>query len=519
MMTKRLVSLVIALFALCLGTLLTFAFAPYEVFPLAILVPALLLGLILKTNAKGAFKLGFIFGLGFFGAGVYWVYISIHVIGGVPISLATAITALLVAFLALFPAFTCYLCNRYFPQTTSTKLLCAFPAMWVASEWVRSWFLTGFPWLLIGYSQTNSPLRGYAPLLSVYGVSLAVVLSSALLLNSYFQFRRQHYKNLYLNLFGFLCIWIGGALFSLIPWTHAEGPAMPVALVQGNIPQTIKWSAEHLQLSFDRYISLTEPLWQPGQLIIWPEAAIPVPLQNMQDFITKLDETAKTHQTHLILGVPIKAPAQQAYYNAIVVLGSATQAQYLKRHLVPFGEYTPFSEIFANLFQFMNIPMSDMVPGEAQQAPIIIHGVKILPSICYEIAYPELIHTDDRSKSILLTITDDAWFGRSNAEAQHLQMAAMRAIELARPLLFVSNDGITAIISPTGRITAAAPQHVATVLKGHVQPMAGLTPWMRNDMDPILFILIVLLVRAFAPIWQARFKKTTNKNTSKQHKH
>ena len=500
---------------LALGILLTFAFAPYEVFPFACLAPAGLLFFILHASPRRAFWLGFLFGLGLFGLGVYWIFISIHTIGEVPVSLSFITTSALVAFLALYPAFTCYAVTRYFPGNSTAKIVFAFPAMWVFSEWVRSRLFTGFPWLLIGYSQTNSPLKGYAPILSVYGVSLAVVLTSSLILNAILYLNQKKYRDAYFNMFAIVIIWTAGSLFNLIPWTKPVGAPISVSLVQGNIPQTIKWSPEHLALSFERYQELTAPLWGKNKLIIWPESAIPLPLQNSHDFIDAMNDKARETGSNLILGIPIQTKDARGYYNAVVSLGDK-QNLYLKRQLVPFGEYTPLSNVFANLFKLLNVPMSDLVPGNISQAPMTVDNLNILTAVCYEIAYPELINTNNKNISLILTVTNDAWFGKSNAEAQHLQMAQMRAIELARPLLFVSNNGITAIINPSGQVEAAAPQYQSFVLSSSIQPMYGITPWMRNGTDPIAFILICLIATAVVQTAKAKKNELARKLNTKE---
>lgn len=487
--------------ALVLGAVTTLAFAPYEIFPLAVFTPAGLLAMWLNVTSKRAFWLGFLFGIGLFGAGVYWVYISIHDVGGVPALIAGLITCGMITVLSLYPGCVGYLLNRYFPENNTHKLLCAFPAIWVFSEIVRCWLFTGFPWLFLGYSQTNSPLHGYAPIFSVYGVSLAVTLTSALLVSAFLQLKQEHYRALYYRLFALISIWIIGGLLCLIPWTTPQGNPIQIGMVQGDIPQTLKWSPEHLQLSFDRYIDLTKPLWGKDKIIIWPEAAIPMPLQDITNFINALDKQAKETNTHLILGIPIQSPKGDGYYNAIISVG-AERNVYLKRLLVPFGEYTPFASILQNTLKILNLPLPEGARGSHNQKPFIVDGIKIIPSICYEIAYPELMLTNDPTTGLLLTVSNDAWFGKSNAQAQHLQMAAMRAQELQRPLVFVSNDGITATITPNGKIANAAPSFQATVLHGTVQPTTGLTPWMRNGTDPITIILLCLLFTA----WRAQRK-------------
>lgn len=481
--------------ALLLGIVLACSFAPFELFPFAILAPAAWLWLWMNQTPARAFWLGYWYGLGWFGAGVYWIYISIHLYGDVPPIGAGLVTLALFAFMALYPAYVAYFTNRYFAKNQTTQLLLAFPAIWVASEWLRSIILTGFPWLILGYSQTMSPLKGFAPILGVYGVSLATAMSSGLIVNAVLKFKQKNYSALYANLFLLITIWIAGAGLNLISWTNPTGKPLSVSLIQGNIPQELKWSPEHVQLSMDRYLSLTQSAWGKDKLIVWPEAAVPMSLQQAEDFIAQLDEQAKKHQSNLVIGIPIATEDGNSYYNAIVTLGKEKQV-YLKRRLVPFGEYIPFARWFAHAFDLLNIPMANSIPGDRIQPPLQLGDYKILPSICYEIAFPELSNTQDSSIGILLTVTNDAWFGKSSAQAQHLQMAAMRAIELRRPLLFASNDGITAIIDSNGVVQTAIPAHTTQILTSQVQATTGTTPWMRFGMDPILIMLTCFLLFA-----------------------
>ncbi len=481
--------------ALLFGILLTGAFAPFNVYPLAVIAPAGLFLLWTNNTPKRAFLLGFCFGIGFFGSGVYWVFHSIHIFGGVPVLPAIAITCGFILLLALFPAFTGYFTQRFFASKNIFTRVCAAPTIWVLSEWVRSWIFTGFPWLFVGYSQTLSPLKGYAAILSVYGVSLAVLMTSTLLLNVLWQYKQKNYSALYYSLLGVILIWVIGGLLSFIPWTKPQGQPIAISLVQGNIPQSLKWSPDHLNLSLERYATLTKPLWERGKIIIWPEAAVPLPLQNARDYINMMNEQAEKHGAALILGIPAQAENEINYYNAVVTLGKNRNA-YLKRRLVPFGEYIPNLPVVSQFFDFMQIPVSNLIPGKIFQEPLNINGVKILTTICYEIAFPELLFPRSPRIGFLLTLTNDAWFGDSSAQAQHLQMAQMRAIEWQRPLVFASNDGITAIIDANGRIQTAAPPHEIFVLNGTVQPMQGVTPWMKNGIDPVLLILVLLLVAA-----------------------
>lgn len=491
------------LLAFLAGTLLTLAFAPFSVFPFAIFSPALLLWLWLSVTPKHALWRGWLYGLGFFGTGVYWVFISIHTFGNAPIFLAALITGSFIALLALFPAFTGYLLNRYFPDNNGRKMICAFPAIWVLLEWTRSWFCTGFPWLLLGDSQINSPLKGFAPIYGVYGVSLAVLLSSGILVHAIHNTQKGKYKSVYGSLFSFIMLWVIGGGLTFIVWTHPQGKPIQVSLVQGNIAQELKWSPEQFQPTLERYLTLTQAHWD-SKIIIWPEDAIPLPLPNALSFVHSLDNQAKQHHVSLVTGIPQKNGTHDDYFNAVIVIGANTGA-YLKHHLVPFGEYTPSPSLLKPVMRFFNIPMSDMVASTTPPEPLLIDGIKIATFICYEIAYPEYVVSQDSQIGMLLTVSNDAWFGHSIASAQHLAIAQMRALEMGRPLLFVSNTGMTAIIKPNGMLQSVAPANKAVVLTGLVQPTKGKTLWQRRPMDPILILVLLLLFSTIR--YQRRLKK------------
>jgi apolipoprotein N-acyltransferase len=481
--------------ALLAGMLLTLSFAPFNLFTLAIISPAILLCTWLKVSRQKAFLRGWLFGLGLFTTGIYWVYISINTYGHASIPLSLFITLGLINIVALFPAITGYLLNRFFPANTWYKMLLAFPAFWVLLEWSRSWILTGFPWLSIGYSQIDSPLSGYAPLFSIYGVSLAALVSAGLLVEIARKLRHNKNTAAYTNVLLLGVIWIVGGSFSLVNWTYPYQKPVLVSLVQGNIPQEVKWSPDNLRPTLDRYESLTMPHLD-SNIIIWPEGAIPVPLQYATNYINKISEIAKSHKTTFITGIPVKAPKEAGYYNAVITVGNGNGV-YVKNRLVPFGEYTPFASILHQLLTSLDIPMSDFIPGKTLTGPIDAGGIKISTFICYEIAFPEQVNTNRRDINLLLTVSNDAWFGHSIAQAQHLQMAKMRALELGRPLLFVSNDGITAIIDANGKLQDSIPPFTSGVLTGYVQPYDGLTPWQQTRLYPLLAMLIIMLIKAF----------------------
>lgn len=480
--------------AIIAGALLTLAFAPFGIFPFAVLSPALLLALWLKVSPKRAFLRGWLYGMGLFGSGIYWIYISVHTFGNIAPPIALLITGTMIAILALFPAYNGYLLNRFFPKQNLSRMLCAFPATWVLMEWIRSWLFSGFPWLLLGYSQINSPLKGYAPLLSVYGVSLAAALSAGLLVNIVLRFRRAQYKALYFSLLAFATLWILGSLLSMITWTKPNGPQYKVSLIQGNIPQALKWSPEEIFPTLKQYHDLTDAHWD-SQIIIWPESAIPVPLQDAGSFLDKMSELAKQHHVALLMGIPVESEKQRgSYFNTVISLGNASGV-YAKQRLVPFGEYVPFTDLFQKFFDILHVPMSDFISGP-RTSPIQVGNLKIATFICYEIAFPEQVLSRDGKIGLILTISNDAWFGHSIAQAQHLEMGQMRALEMGRPVVFVSNNGITAFIAPDGHIQSAAPPFETAVLTDSVRAFIGKTPWQLLGMDPILLILFTLLLVA-----------------------
>lgn len=481
-------------FSLLAGALLAVAFAPFFLFPLALVSTATILALWLNISAGRAFFRGWLFGIGLFGTGVYWIFISIHTYGNTSIGIAFILTFLFVAILALFPALQGYWLNRFFKDTTDAKLLYAFPALWVLLEWIRSFLFSGFPWLTLGDSQINSPLKGYAPLLSVYGVSLMTAISGALLVSVWQKWQAKNKKGAYLNLVSLLFIWVIGAILNTMTWTHPIGKPIQVSLVQGNIGQSLKWSPSQLKPTLEQYRQLSQSHWD-SHLVIWPESAIPIPLEYAQNFVNYMDYEARIHHSALLTGIAV-TDKPGTYFNAVIAVGDHTNDFYLKRRLVPFGEYVPIPRFFGNLMQKLDIPLPNLVPGRGMNKPIEANGLKIATFICYEIAFAEQVAFPDPQVNLLLAVNDDAWFGHSIAAAQHLEMAQMRALETERPVLFVSNTGITAIITPKGKIQAKAPSYQPFVLTGNIQAVTGLTPWQRRGLDPVLILIIIFLTRS-----------------------
>ena len=294
------------------------------------------------------------------------------------------------------------------------------------------------------------------------------------------------------HVFALALLWIVGGALTFVHWTKPNGPRIQVSLIQGNIPQEVKWSPSALEPTLKLYQDLTSAHWD-SKIIIWPEGAIPIPLQSAQGYLDAMDRNAKAHNTTIITGIPIQALDREGYYNAVLATGKG-DGLYFKHRLVPFGEYIPFEKYLHRVLTSLNIPMSDFITNPRHTIPFSINGIKISVFICYEIAFPEQVIDKNPDIGMTLTVSNDAWFGHSIAQAQHLQIAEMRALELGRPILFVSNNGITAIIKPNGHIQASIAPFEVGVLTDTVQPYKGLTFWQRFGLDPWFLIIITLLL-------------------------
>lgn len=499
--------------ALLLGILLPCAFAPFNLYPLAILIPGALIYLWHHPNPKRVMWRGWLFGCGFFGVGVSWVYVSIHEHGFAPVWLASLITGLFVAFLGLYFAAQAWIYRRLFPNPSRLAWCVGFPVLWALWEWFRAWFLSGFPWLNLGYSQLSSPLEGYIPVVGVYGTSTLVVAVGSLLAYAIYTWIKQasaktshkipRFYPILLNLFLATFILLVGIGLSFIHWTQPTGDHKQVSLIQGNIPQSHKWDSKFIRHIIKKYVDLTKQSWDSA-LIVWSEASLPIPLPDSAALVASLDQQAKTHQTTLIMGVLELVPDTSDYYNGMLAVGDGTGI-YHKRQLVPFGEYVPLGSITRGIIQLFNLPYSNIVAGNAHQPVLTSGNWKISPLICYEIAYAELADDAGRAGNIILTISNDTWFGRSLGPKQHLQIAQFRARETGRYVIRATNNGLTAIINQRGKITALAPAFTTTVLTADAQSTRGFTPAVQLGVWPIITLLFSFLVLAY--LFQRRKSK------------
>jgi apolipoprotein N-acyltransferase len=470
--------------ALIAGAMLVLGFAPFNLFPLAILAPALLFVLWREATPRRAAWRGFLFGLGMFGAGISWVYVSMHNFGNMPAPMAAVAALWLAALLALYPALLGGLQARWFDRQPWRHGVLVLPALWTLFEWVRGWFLSGFPWLNLGYSQVGTPLAGFAPWLGVYGVSFVCVLSAGLLVQGLQQ--REKLWVRYVPLLALL--WLGGWLAGKIEWTRPVDGPLQVALVQGNVPLAIKWRPEYRERIVANYLALSEEALA-ADLIVWPEAAVPAYFDQMGSLVGSLERMAREYDVDFLFGVVERDSDRRQYFNSVASVGHRP-GLYRKQHLVPFGEFLPLKPWLSWLLDYLHIPMSDFSAGPPDQPLLTAAGQKIGVSVCYEDAFGEEVIRNLPEATLLVNVSEDAWFGDSLASPQRLQMARLRALESGRPMLRAANTGPSAIIDHRGDVVAQSPQFQAQVLNGEVQPRQGATPYVHLGNWPVVLLCL-----------------------------
>jgi apolipoprotein N-acyltransferase len=475
------------LLALVAGAFLTFAFAPFDLFWIAPLSFAVLMIVWRGASPGEAFRSGLVFGLASFLGGVHWVYISIHDFGPAHAVFAALATLALVTALAMFVAVTGWIAARWFTTEGPRAWLGVIPAVWVMTEWCRGWVLSGFGWLAAGYSQTESWLMGYAAVGGIHFMSWAVLVTAGALLTIFSGSTRARAAAAGCM----LILWAGAYVTSGIRWTEPSGSQLTVALVQGAVPQDLKWLHSQFLPTLDLYRELTRQS-EGSDLVIWPEAAIPALYGQVTDYLAETENRARQQGSNVLLGILRDDPGSDAVQNTVVALGDPS-AFYVKRHLVPYGEYFPVPGFVRNWLRLMSLPYSDAAPGAAGQPPLDVGGEKIAVTICYEDVFgAEQLHYLPEA-TLLVNVSNDAWFGDSIAPPQHLQIARVRAAEAGRYLLRATNTGVSGIIDPYGRIVALSPSFEPHVLKGVVQGYGGLTPYARWGNYAVVIGMLLLL--------------------------
>lgn len=453
--------------------------------------------LYLLVKNDSAFKTGFAFGLGWFGAGISWVHVSIADFGGLPLAGSLGLMILLCAYLALFPAFFSWCLTRWFSVALWPVVA---PAMWFFIEWIRSWLFTGFPWLSVGYSQIDSALGGWVPLIGETGLSMLLVLiatSIAIGLCS---------KRLAPPAIVLVVTYASGWTLNTFEWVALKSTPVSIAMVQGNIKQEMRWAPEQAQPTMQKYEQMSAAHWS-NQLVIWPEAAVPQIEPMAESFLLKLDKQAAASDTGLITGiVNFNYDSKQAFNN-LLALGKKhqddTQGHYHylhsnrfdKHHLLPIGEFIPFEDWLRKLAPIFDLPMSSFTRGDFLQANLLANGIHLAPAICFEIAFPRQIAANLNSETdFIITVSNDAWFGASHGPDQHLDIARVRAKEFGIPVLRATNNGITAFIDHKGKVISRLPQFEAGVLSHDMLGTIGYTPYrVVGDAPAWLYCLLIFI--------------------------
>jgi apolipoprotein N-acyltransferase len=484
--------------ACAVGAALNLAFAPFSLWPVGVLAPAALFALIRGLPPRRAAWAGAAFGAGLFAFGTYWLYTCLHVFGLVPVWLTIVLQIGLIALMSTYSAALCYLANRFWLKPGMTRDWLVLPALWVLLEWLRGWALSGFPWLSLGYAFIDTPLAGWAPLLGVYGVTWAAALV-AVAVSVIFAPHLSGSRRL-AALAAAAMMFAAPLLCARHAWTRALGERIPVAAVQGAVSQDQKWQEANRDATMARYTHLTTQAWG-ARLILWPESALPVLANDIAGYLDGLRKSGRAHDADFAIGLVNYQPATQQFFNGLLVMAKSGDGWYYKRHLVPFGEYFPVPSFIRSWLRLMSLPYDDISAGSPRQPAVSAAGQTLGATICYEDAFGSEQLSILRDATLLINVTNNAWFGDSTAPHQHLQISRMRALEAGRYLVRATNDGITAAIDPQGRVTARLPQFKEAVLRVDVQPMTGLTPYARFGNHPVVVGTLGLLAWA---VWRRR---------------
>jgi len=489
------------LLATAAGGLAVLGFAPFSFYPIAILSLALFYELLSRSTLREGLLVGWGFGIGLMGFGIFWVRISLNEYGNMAPWLAYLMTALLMVATAFYYGIAGALTAKLGDGPRAHGPLLVFPAVWVLAEWLRGWLFTGFPWLVIGYTQIDAPLAGLAPIAGVYGISLVLALSAGLL----WCLVRRRGRVRYAALAGLVLIWLSGAALKGIEWTKADDEGFRATVVQANIPQSLKWDPDARLSSLRAYLELTRENWD-SDLILWPETAIPDFLHEVHDtFIRPLAEEARAQGAELAIGIPIMDLEAGTYFNCLISIGTVEDV-YRKRHLVPFGEFIPFKDWLGPVARAFEVPMSDFSAGVALR-PLLRVGERLAGvSICSEDVFPAEVIEALPKAAYLISVSNDAWFGDSLAPHQHLEMARMRALENERWLLRSTNTGISAILDHCGKILGSVPPFERGAFSTEVQPRWGATPFVYLGNRLAIGLALLMLVSCRLPVFRRRLQ-------------
>ncbi len=472
------------------GATMVLAFAPYDQAWLLLLGFTWLQWQWRDASPKTALIHAWLFGFGLQCAGVSWIYVSLHYHGGTPALLAGLMIVLLSMYLALYPALAAYVVARFCKTNSTIKMLWLFPVAWAVTEWLQGYVMTGFAWMQAAYSQIDYPLAGFAPVFGAHGVSMLVMTSAGALLSLVTNYRQRSPAHRLGVLSLLVLLWLSGFALRHVDWTRASGEPISVALVQGNIAQAIKWRPEYRDHTLALYRDLSRQA-ADSDLIIWPETAVPDFKHRVSSYLQALQSSTQEKGNDILLGLFVRNPETRRYFNSVQ---SVNGGVYHKRHLVPLGEYIPLRFLISFFKRWVDIPMSDIEAGAEKQPLLRAAGQPLGLSICFEDAFSRDVRHDLPEATLLVNVSNDAWFENSHEPHQHHAIARMRALESGRYMLRATNTGVSAVIDNHGEVIALAPQFASYVLRAQAQPMTGVTPYVWwGDSFIVLFGLASLI--------------------------
>ena len=475
------------------GSLSVFSFSDISHWTIIIVAIGWFLLVLKNANKTESFWVGWFFGIGYFGSNIWWIHISIERFGIPDPLIAVSLNAIFICLLAFY--FSLFGLFIKLLSSSRVPFLLIAPIIWLIVEIARGFFLTGFPWLVVGYTQIDSPLSALLPLIGAYGVSFVVV-SLAACLTSLVCSKSLIQKSVIV--FPAMLILISSHFLEKSEYTSEINDPLNISIIQGSLPFEIRWSNNSTKLILERYLELSKDEWT-SDILVWPETVFTMPLDLNETEVKLLKSVSQRTNTHLILGVPFLQSPDNKIFNSILSVSESIDL-YKKRKLVPFGEYFPFRKLFRNFYDTLNIPLSDFTQGPREKNKFIIKDNTIGVLICYEIAFASIVRSSLPQAELIVNLSNDSWFGRSIAAYQHLQIVRVRAAELERPIIRATNTGISAIINYKGDVIVSSEQFTAQVIDGIVKGRVGSTPYSKIGELGVAFyalalVLLVLTIR------------------------
>ncbi len=473
------------------GSLSAFSFFDSALWFAIFLSISWLLILLKGSKRRESFWIGWFFGLGYFSSNIWWIHISIENFSDTNAFIAITLNSIFICFLAFYFAIFGIVSNislkSSFPQ------IFIIPLIWLLLELARSNFFTGFPWLVTGYTQLDSPLASLLPVIGAHGVSFVIVSLSFGVVSLFFPGRFYEKALIVFSIIGFI------SALNIVeppPYTFkTKSRPFTISLIQGSVPKHIRWSTNSTNLILEHYLELSKGEWG-SDLVLWPETVFTKPFSFEENEIKTLSNIAEKTDTNLILGIPFFDTHNSKIYNSVLLVGKSTDL-YKKRKLVPFGEYFPFRGIVAGLYNKIDIPLSDFSQGPSGKNKIFIEKRAVGILICYEVIFSSIARSSIPEAEFIINVSNDSWFGDTVAAYQHLQIVRVRAAELGRPIIRATNTGISSVIDHNGRVLKISGTFSPEVIRSKLLGRDGLTPYSKLGETGVVFGSIILALLAF----------------------